>query len=97
MWRKHRSVYQDHMKYIHNDIVKTFKEKILCYSERMREMHDLDKYLPASLMKGESAEAANWTVRNQEFTASESRIAIKYGLPSSMKDDLEDHSVECAC
>ena len=42
-------------------------------------------------MKGESDEAANWNVLNQEFTVSEIRLAIKYGLPSSMQDELEDH------
>ena len=35
MWRKHCSVYQDHMKCVRNDIVKPFKVKILRYSERM--------------------------------------------------------------
>ena len=29
MWRKNQSVYQEYMKYICNDIVKTFKVKIL--------------------------------------------------------------------
>ena len=65
MWRKHRSVYQDHTKYVCDDIVKPFKVKILRSSERMHETHDLAKYLPPPSMKGESAEADNWTVRNQ--------------------------------
>ena len=43
IWRKHRSVYQDYMKYICNDIVKPFKVKILLYYKRVREMHDLAK------------------------------------------------------
>ena len=70
MWRKHRIVYQDHMKYIRNDIVKPLKVKMLRYNERILEMNDLAKYLPPPLMKVKSAEAANWTVCNQEFTAS---------------------------
>ena len=65
VWRNHRSVYQDHMKYICNDIVKPFKVKILHYADRVREMHNLAKYLPPPLMKGEIAEAANWTVCKQ--------------------------------
>ena len=36
MWRKHQSVYQDHMKYVHNYIVKPFKVKILRYAECVR-------------------------------------------------------------
>ena len=70
MWRKHWSVYQDHIKYICNDIVKPFKVKMLQYNEHVFEKHDLAKYLPPSLMKGESNEADNCTVRNQEFMAS---------------------------
>ena len=46
MWRKHWSVYQDHMKYICNDIVKPFRVKILRYTERVIEMHELAKYIP---------------------------------------------------
>ena len=65
MRRKHRSVYQDHLKYIRNDIVKPFGVKILRYDERVREIHDLEKYLPLPSMKGMGAEAANWSVRNQ--------------------------------
>ena len=79
------------MKYVHNDILKPLKVKILRYAELVREMHDLAKYLPPPSMKGESAEAANWTVHNQEFTADEFRIAIKDGLPKSMQDEVDDH------
>ena len=79
------------MKYICNDIVKPFKAKILRYAERVQEIHDLAKYLPPPLMKSESAEADNWTVCNQELTASKIRLAIKDGLTSYMQDELEDH------
>ena len=59
MCRKHQSVYQDHMKYVFNDILKPFNVKILCYFERVYEMHDLAKYPPLFSMKGESAIVAN--------------------------------------
>ena len=42
-------------------------------------------------MKGNSAKAANWTVRNQEFMASEVWLEIKDWIPSSMKNELEDY------
>ena len=60
MWRKHWSVYQDHMKNVRNDIVKPFKIKTLRYTKRVRETNDLDKYLTPPSMKGESKIAANW-------------------------------------
>ena len=45
-------------------------------------------------MKGKSAEADIWTVRNWEFTSSEIRLAIKYGLLSYMHNELEYHQEE---
>ena len=91
MWRKHRNVYQDHMKYVRNDIFKPFKVKNFRYTKCVCGMHDLAKYLPPPLVKVKSSEAANWTVRNQEFIAVEVRLAIKDGLPKSMQDELDDH------
>ena len=43
MWRKNRSVYQDHLKYVRNDIVNPFHVIILRYAKRVMEMHDLTK------------------------------------------------------
>ena len=72
--------------------MKPFKSKILCYAKRVREMHDLAKYLPTPSIKGKSDEAANWNVRNHEFTAGEIWLAIKDGLPKYMHNELNDHS-----
>ena len=94
MERKYRSVYQDHMKYVRNDIVKPFKVKIFRYSERVRQMHDLAKYLPSPLMKGESEMAYNRSVRNEEFTTSDLLLDIKDGLPKITRDELDDHPEE---
>ena len=80
------SVYQDHMNYVCNDILKPFRVKILHYVERVREMHDLSKYLPPPSMQVKGAMAANWSVRNEEFTTSDLQLAIKYGLPKSIRD-----------
>ena len=80
-WRKYWSVNQDHMKYVCNNIVKTLRVNILCYAKRVREIHDLDKYPPRTLMKGEIADASNWIVRNQELTAGEVQLEIKDGIP----------------
>ena len=91
MWRKHQSVYQDHMKYFRNDIVKPFKVKILCYTMRVRDMNELAKYLPPPLRKGESAMADNWEFRNEEVTAGDLRLAIRGGLHKSTRDELDYH------
>ena len=60
----------------------------------MRYMHDLDKYLPPTSMKGKSAEADNWIVRNLELTLSEIMIEIMERLSSYIQDELEDHKYD---
>ena len=50
MWRKHRSLYQDHLKYVCNNILKPFRVGIICYLERVMKMHDLETYLPPPSM-----------------------------------------------
>ena len=65
MWRKHHSVLQDHLKYIRNDIVKPSQVRIICYYERVKEIHNLEKYLPPPSKKGKIFEAASWKVYNK--------------------------------
>ena len=92
MWRKHWRIYQDHLKYIHNYIVKPFGVGILCYAERVWEMHDLAKHLPPPpSMKGDGYETYYWKVSNGELYIDDIIVPIKDGLPSSMHDELEDN------
>ena len=42
MWRKHHRVYQDHMEYIRNYILKPFRIKSPLYADHVGEMHDLE-------------------------------------------------------
>ena len=80
------------MNYVRNKIVKPFKVKILRYDELVRDMHDLEKYLPPPSMKVDSAMTDNWNVENEEFIISYIRLAIKDRLPKPMRDELNDHS-----
>ena len=52
MLKRHRIILQDHVKYIHNDIVKPFRVSIIQYAECICEMHDLVKYFPPHSKKG---------------------------------------------
>ena len=90
MWRKHRSVYQDHLIYICNNILKPFRVEILRYAEQVQEMHDLAKHLHTLSLKGESYEADNWKVHDKTLYVDGIWVAIKYRLPSSIQDELED-------
>ena len=89
MWKKHWSVFQDHFKYIHNDIVKTFRVGILQYAKCVREMHDLAKYLPTPSMKSVGLKEAGWEAREKEFNKDFIRFATKDRLPTSMQDALK--------
>ena len=82
------------MKYVCNDIAKSFKVKILQYAKRMSEMHDLKKYPPPPLMKGKSFQSDSWDVSNKEFYGDYIQVAFKYGLPSYIQDQLEDNQEE---
>ena len=82
------------MEYVCNDIVKPLKVKKLRYIERVREMYDLAKCLPTPLMKGQSAMADNWSIRNEEFMTSDIQLAIKDGLPKPIRYELDDHLEE---
>ena len=62
MWSKHRGVFQDHLKYICNDIVKPFCVGIICCYEHVQEIHDPEKHLPQTSMKGKSFETDSWKV-----------------------------------
>ena len=42
-------------------------------------------------MKGGGVMAANWSVRNKEFSNSDLRLFIRDGLPKSMSDGLDNH------
>ena len=62
MWCNHSSTFQDHVKYIHNDIVKPFRFLTLQYAECIHDMNDIPKYLPAPSMKHGHYDEAYWAV-----------------------------------
>ena len=59
MRRKHRSILQDHVRYIHNDIVNPFIFGIIQHAKRVSEMHYLAKYLHPPLTKGQEYDEAD--------------------------------------
>ena len=90
MWRKHCSIFQDHLKYLHTDIVKPFRVGICRYAKRVQDVHNLAKHLPPPSINCDSFEAANCKVRDKEFSVREIRFSIKDLLPLSIQDELED-------
>ena len=62
MWCNHRSNFQDHVKYIHNDIVNPFRVGIIQYAERILEINNLYKYLHPPSMKHGKYDEIDWAV-----------------------------------
>ena len=52
IWNKQWRVFQEHIKYIHNDIVKPFRGSILQYPECTHEIHYILNHFPPHQMKG---------------------------------------------
>ena len=65
MRRKQRSILQDHIKYIHNGIVKPFRVGIIQYTGRVYETHDLAKYLLPPSIEGQEYNTSDWYVRDK--------------------------------
>ena len=63
---------------IHNDIVNPYRVSILHYVKRVRNMHDIDNFLPLPSRKGDKFDQENWKVRNKEFSDDEICVATNY-------------------
>ena len=68
MWMKHRSVFQDPVKYIQNDILKPFRVDIIRYDELDCLMHNLAKYVPPRSIKGDDYDKIDWKFCDKEFS-----------------------------
>ena len=98
MWRKQRSTFQDHVKYIHNDKIKPFRVGIIQYAECVREMQDQAKYPPPPLMKGKEYYEVDWVVHDKGLSNNEICVTTRDGIPTTIQDepdnkDKDYHSV----
>ena len=84
MCQKHRNLFQYHVEYIQDDIIKNFKVRIIHYAKRVGELHDPARYLHPTSKKGDMFDRADWTVRNHEFMEDDIHITTKAGLHPTM-------------
>ena len=77
MWRKHRSVFQDHLNYIFTEIVNPLCVIIIRYAKHVKEIHELEKHLPPPSIKGDGYEVYNWKFCDKEFSVHDIRVHIK--------------------
>ena len=62
MRMKHRSLFKDHAKYTHNDIVNLLRPGILHYAEHISEMHDIANFIHPPTKKGDEYDQSDWTI-----------------------------------
>ena len=77
------------MKYIHNDIVKSFRVSILHCEEHIFEIQNLAKYLPPPSKKGDIFNQSYWRVHNREFTENEHWVKTKDSIPPYIQYEIE--------
>jgi len=89
-WETPHKVYEDHLRYLGNDIIKplamTVKELELCFDK----MYSLKKYLPPPHKRDEDAFDANWSKKNEPIEFDEQRRSHFNALPTSYKESLKD-------
>ena len=90
MWRKHQSIFQDHVNYTYNGSMNPFRVVIIQHAERIREMHNLAKSLPLPSMKGDEYNQADWDVWYKELSEDEICVTTKEGITTSMNDEMGD-------
>ena len=71
--------------------MKPFRVGILCYIKRFQEINNLAKYVPPTLMKGNSFDEYSWKVHGKESYEHGILVAIKDGLSSSIQYELKDN------
>ena len=81
MWKKHKSSFQYHVKYIYKDIFNPLRLSILQYIKRIHDMHDLVKYLPPPSKKGDMFYHLYYRIHAREFMEGEIHVATNIGLP----------------
>ena len=58
---------------------------MICYAERVHDMHDIAKYLHPPLTKVDIFELASWDVRNKELSENEICVSIKTYSPNTCR------------
>ena len=89
MWNRHRTVFEEHIRYIENKIIKPFDMVIRDFYDRVNEMYSYTYYIQPPSMNQQVWYEANWNQLGEVFTEARIRTAIRNGLPRAMQDKLE--------
>ena len=89
-WRTHNDVYDEHMRYLKNDIVKPINMSIQELLDRVEDMYLFKQFIQPPSKKGQDAGDANWKKRDEVIDGEEQRNTVFNALPNSFRQSLKD-------
>eukprot|EP00979_Chaetoceros_neogracilis_P003013 scaffold512_cov305-Chaetoceros_neogracile.AAC.3 len=87
-WDSHQDVYEDHINYLMNDVVKPFTMDVKTMNQRFKELRKLTEYIPPPSKRDGSGLDANWERHGEEFTFDQIRKMQFNALPINFKKSL---------
>ena len=68
MWRENCYVFQDHVKYIYNDILNPYRVVIIQCAKRVPGMHDIIKFMYPTSKKGDEYDMEDWNACDKDLS-----------------------------
>ena len=89
-WRTHNDAYDEHVRYLKNDIVKPITMSVQELILRFEDMYLLKDFIQPPSKKGQTASEANWIRRNLIIDKEEQRNSVFNALPKTFQQALKD-------
>jgi hypothetical protein len=89
LWTRHRTVQEEHIRYLENKIIKPYDMAIRDFYDRVIEMYTYINYMQPPSMNNQAWHEAKWHMTSTHFSEERIRTAIRNGLPRAMQDKLD--------
>ena len=89
MWTRHRTVQEEHIRYLENKVIKPYDMAIRDFYDRVVEMYTYIHYMQPPSMNNQAWYDAKWSDLSLIIPEVRVRTAIRNGLPRSMQDKLD--------
>lgn len=89
MWVRHRTVFDEHVRYLENKIIKPYDMAIRDFYDCVLEMYSYLHYMQLPSMNNQAWYEAKWHMLYNRPIEERLHVAIRNGLPRSMQDKLD--------
>jgi hypothetical protein len=89
LWTRHRTVQEEHIRYLENKVIKPFDMAIRDFYDRVVEMYSYVYYMQPPSMNNQVWYEAKWSTCSTQMSEERMRTAVRNGLPRSMQDKLD--------